>query len=153
MTDATENNGRTTAPVTNRGRFAPGNPGRPKGSLNKTSIRVEELLSGEAEEVTRVVVAKALRGDLIAAKLILDRVAPPRRDTPVQVPDLPALMSVADVAAAHGAIVRHMAAGNLSPSEAEVIGRVLDSAGRALTMSEIETRVEALERIVEGQPK
>ena len=38
-----------------RGRFLPGNregPGRPKGSRNKTTMMIEALLEGEAEELS-----------------------------------------------------------------------------------------------------
>lgn len=61
--------------------FKPGNkagPGRPKGSLNKRT-KVGLALDAQSEDVARRVVAEALAGDMTAAKLVLDRVAPPLR--------------------------------------------------------------------------
>jgi hypothetical protein len=50
-----------------RGRpFAPGNPGRPKGSRNKATLAAEALLDGEAEALTRKAIELALAGDVTA---------------------------------------------------------------------------------------
>ena len=70
------------------GKFAPGNPGRPKGARHKTTRAVEELLDGEGEAITRKAVDMALDGDTTALRLCLERISPPRKDTPVQF-DLP----------------------------------------------------------------
>ena len=41
-----------------------GNPGgRPKGTRNKTTLAMEELLDGEAEIITRKAIEKAKEGD------------------------------------------------------------------------------------------
>ncbi|MBO0906525.1 hypothetical protein [Jiella sonneratiae] len=39
---------------TARGTFARGKPGRPRGARHKTTLAIEALLDGEAEELTRV---------------------------------------------------------------------------------------------------
>ena len=62
------NNGRNTD-----GRFAPGNPGRPKGSRNKTTAAISALLDGEAEAITRKAVEMALEGDSVALRLCLEK--------------------------------------------------------------------------------
>jgi hypothetical protein len=58
-------------------RFKPGqsgNPnGRPKGSLNATTLAAQALLDGEAETLTRKAVELAKGGDLAALRLCLDR--------------------------------------------------------------------------------
>ena len=75
-------------------RFEPGqsgNPsGRPKGSRNKATLAVETLLDGEAEVITRKAIELAKKGDLVAIRLCLDRIAPPRKDRPIPF-SLPAL--------------------------------------------------------------
>ena len=60
------------------------------GSRNKATLIVEALLDGEAEAIVRKVIERAKKGDLIALRLCLDRIAPPRRDRPVRftVPEL-----------------------------------------------------------------
>ena len=61
-----------------------GNPnGRPPGSRNKTTLAVESLLDGEAENLTRKAIELAKDGDLTALRLCLERIAPPRKDRPV----------------------------------------------------------------------
>jgi hypothetical protein len=64
----------------------PGNPqGKPPGARHATTIMAEQLMEGEAEAVVRTVVAKAKRGDMRAARLVLDRIAPLRRGRPVAI--------------------------------------------------------------------
>ena len=90
-------NGRDTA-----GRFASGNTGRPAGARNRTTQAVLSLLEGEAEALSRKAVEMALAGDSVALRLCLDRLAPPRKDNPVQFP-LPRMSSAHDAAGAAGA--------------------------------------------------
>ncbi len=63
-----------------------GNPsGRPRGSLNRTTLAAQTLLDGEAEKLTRKAVEMALAGDPAALRICIDRVLPPRRDRPVSI--------------------------------------------------------------------
>src|SRR5262245_104266 len=78
-----------------RGRpFRPGqsgNPaGKPKGTRHRATMFAQQLLDGEAEAMVRKVIEKAKQGDMIALRLCLDRIVPPRRDRPVhfEIPDL-----------------------------------------------------------------
>ena len=84
-----------------RGKFAPGNPGRPRGARHKTSQATEARLEGEAEGLTRKAVDMALQGDTTALRLCLERVCPPRKDTPVQF-DLPPMESAEGAAQPRG---------------------------------------------------
>jgi len=127
-----------------RGRFAPGNPGRPKGARHQTTRHVEALMEGDAEAITRAVIEAAKGGDLTAARLVLDRIAPARREPTVAV-DLPAMTSAADLPEAVSAILAAVAAGDLSPTEAGRLSGVLADTARALEAHEIEARVSELE--------
>ena len=53
-------NGRNTA-----GQFSAGNAGRPKGSRNKATLAIENLLQGQAKAFTQTSVAKALESESI----------------------------------------------------------------------------------------
>ena len=55
MPEANRKNGRKTD-----GKFASGNPGRPKGSRHKTTLAIQALLDGEGEALTRKAVEMAL---------------------------------------------------------------------------------------------
>ena len=60
--------------------------GQPAGSRNNTALLVEALMDGESEAVSRVAIAKALDGDMLAIRPILDRSAPARKERNVTAP-------------------------------------------------------------------
>jgi len=81
------------------GTFGPGNPGKPRGTRHKATRAALALLDGEAEALTRQAVTMALGGDVVALRLCLERIAPPRKDAPVAIA-LPPMQSAADAAKA-----------------------------------------------------
>jgi hypothetical protein len=124
-----------------------GNPaGRPRGSRHKVTLAIEAMLDGEAEALTRKALDLALAGDMTALRLCLDRIAPPRKDRPIAFA-LPALAQAADAAKASAAIVEAVAVGELTPSEAGDLSRVIDGFTRTLEATELEQRIERLERM------
>jgi hypothetical protein len=128
------------------GRFQPGNPGRPHGSTNKTTLAVETLLQGQAEALTLACIERALQGDGIAMKLALERICPVRRGRPVLF-DLPEISSAADLSKSLGAVLKATASGSLTPDEASAIAQIIDARRRAIETAELEARVEILEKI------
>ena len=127
MTEA-ENTAKQQAKA-GKGGFAPGvsgNPaGRPKGARNAATLAVEALLEGEAEKLTRVCIERALAGDTLALRICMDRIAPPRRDRPTPF-ELPKLKEAADARDAFAAVVRAVAEGELTPSEAVTLAGLID---------------------------
>jgi hypothetical protein len=87
----------------------------------------------------------ALGGDTVALRLCLDRLAPPRRDRPVPFA-LPKLDTAADAKAAAAAILQAVADGELTPSEAGELSKLLESYTRVVEVADIETRLAALEQ-------
>ena len=69
--------------ITKQGGFKPGqsgNPaGRPKGACHRTTLAIEALLDGEGEAITRKAIEAAKAGDMVAIRLVLDRICPPRK--------------------------------------------------------------------------
>jgi len=126
------------------GRFAPGNPGKPTGSRHRATMAALALLDGEAEALTRQAVTMALAGDVVALRLCLERIAPPRRDAPVAFA-LPAVQSAGDAATAAGAVLGAVASGGLTPAEGAHIMGLIEVYRRALETTELEGRVAALE--------
>ncbi len=123
-----------------------GNPqGKPKGARHRASILAEQIMAGDAEEIVKVVVAMAKAGDATAAKIVLDRICPARRDHAVEF-DLPPIAKAADAAHAMGEILGAVAEGRMTPSEAAQVGQLVEIYTRALETSELEARIEALER-------
>jgi Family of unknown function (DUF5681) len=123
-----------------------GNPsGRPAGARNKATIMAEALLQGEAEELTRLAIEHARSGDMTALRMCLDRVAPPCKHRTIAF-ELPPLASAADAASALAAITAAVAAGELTPSEAGELFKLVEGFARLLKTTILEERVGALER-------
>lgn len=128
------------------GTFAAGNAGRPKGARNKATQAVLALLEGEAEALSRKAVEMALAGDSVALRLCLDRIAPPRKDSPVQFA-IPKMTCVRDVEEAAGAVLQAVSSGELTPVEGAQVMALVDSFRRTLEVTELEARVAALEGV------
>ena len=92
-----------------------GNPaGRPKGSLNRTTLATQTLLGGELESITRKVVEMAKEGDIAAIKIILEHLLPPHKGRLVYF-ELPEIHKPADILEAQKAVVQAVANGSLTP--------------------------------------
>lgn len=102
-----------------------GNPaGRPKGSRNRSTLALEAIFEGEAEKLSRRAIEMALEGDGPAMKLCLDRLLSPRRDRSITF-DLPAIETAEDLPKATEAMLRAVASGEITPSEAADIGKAV----------------------------
>ncbi len=124
--------------------FAPGNPGRPKGSRNKTTLALEALLDGEAEAITRKAVEMALEGDVTAMRLVMDRIMPPRRERPIMF-TMPKMETAADAVKASAALVDAVANGDITPGEAGELSKLVDGFTKAVELHEIQQRLDKLE--------
>jgi hypothetical protein len=123
-----------------------GNPtGKPKGTRHRATMIAEQLLDGEAESLTRTVIEKAKQGDMIALRLCLDRIVPPRRDRPVHF-TVPELKSAADAGRAVAAIALAVSHGDLGVSEAAELSKLIENFVRAIEATDLEKRLLALEQ-------
>ena len=131
---------------TTRGRpFQEGNPGRPKGAKHKTTILAEKLMAEDVEGVVKAVLDAARSGDMAAARIVLDRLVPVRKGRPVEI-ELPPVKTAADVLAAMGTVLAHVADGEISPDEGATVAGILEMKRRTLELVEIERRLAALEQ-------
>lgn len=122
-----------------------GNPaGKPKGTRHRVTVLAEKLMNDDAEAVVKAVIGAAKGGDMTAARLVLERIAPPRKGRPVTL-DLPAIETADDVVKALGLVVGSIAAGNLTPDEGAAVAGLLEIKRKALETVEIERRLAALE--------
>ena len=129
---------------TETGKFAKGNPGRPKGAKHVTTRAIEELMQGEAKAITRKAIQMAKAGDATAMRLCLERIFPLRKGRPVPFA-LPSVEGVKDIPEAGAAILRAVADGTLSPDEASAIMGVVSAYRQSVEASEIVARLEKLE--------
>ena len=122
-----------------------GNPsGRPKGSRHKATLAVEALLEGEAEGITRKAIEAAKAGDMVAIKLVLDRLCPPRKTRSIEI-DLPPIADAAGVSQAQQEVLRALCSGELVLDEAQALNGLLESRRQFLEMAELEVRLTELE--------
>lgn len=122
-----------------------GNPrGRPPGARNAATVLAERLFDGEAEALARIVIQKAKEGDIIALRLCLDRVLPPRRERPVRYA-LPTLNNPGDAIAAMSALADGVANGEIMPSEAAELSKFVENFVKILEATDFDKRLSALE--------
>lgn len=127
------------------GKFAKGNPGRPKGSRHKYMLAIQDLLGDEAEAMGRKAIELALAGDTVALKLCLDRLLPSRKDVSVEF-DLPLMTNANEAAVAAQGVLQAVSEGTLTPLEGTTVMGLVESYRRVLEFSEFEGRLLALER-------
>jgi len=135
------------------GRFAAGNSlaGNKTGSRHRITRAVEALLEGEHEPLTRKAIELALTGDTVALRLCLDRLAPPRKDSPVKVA-LPAVRTAADAVGASSAVLEAVAQGDLTPDEAGRVMTLLTAHKALIETCDLEARLAVLEEKAETRP-
>ena len=122
-----------------------GNPaGRPRGARNRTTVLLENVFAEDAEAIARKAIELAKAGETAALRMCLDRLVPARKDEPV-VFDLPPLDSAADSVAAAPRIVAAVADGDLTPSQAVDLAKVIDVYVGALATKSFEERLNKLE--------
>ncbi len=146
----------TTNPATNGdrlsdGRFAPGRSGNPEGRPKSESARLRERLAEDGEAVAQVVIDAALAGDMTAAKLVLDRLAPSLKPSAapihLELPDhlTPPVLARTFLEAA--------ARGQLPPDLASQLVTATAQLARITDLEQVRQRVEALEIAVKGRKK
>ena len=124
---------------------ASGNPaGRPHGVRNKLSLMLETITDNDLIAIMAVVKKKAKKGDLVAAKIIFDRVAPPPKGRTFEL-DLPAIgrwNGNDTVLRANRAIIEAVATGTVSPAEGLDLTALVEAQRAAVK----ELRPEAMHR-------
>lgn len=124
-----------------------GNPaGRPKGARSRATQALEKILDGDAEAILNKAVELAKDGDPVAMRLCLDRLLPIRKDRPITF-TLPPIEKPADLTRATHALMQGVANGEITPSEAAELSKLVDAHVNALKTADL---AERLARIEEG---
>jgi len=129
------------------GRWKPGRSGNPAGrkagQRHRSTVMLEKLMVEDAAVIVRAVLLAAARGDMTAARMVLDRVIPPAKDRHLSI-DLPDTSTAEGVDEAQGAIVAAVADGRLLPSEGESLSGLVESRRRSIETNELAARVAEL---------
>lgn len=105
---------------------------------------LRQRLNTAAPEIVAAVIAAAQSGDMAAARLVLERIAPVTRSTapPVSIPDLVRADTLAEKAQAIIAAVAH---GRCPPDIGATLIQSVGSVAKIIEIDEIERRLTALE--------
>jgi hypothetical protein len=139
-------------PKNARGRpFQRGNPGRPRGSKNRTTRLLEGLVAGEGEKLAQKVLELALAGNVKCLHFCLDRLLPRRTGRPVDF-TLPAVNGARDVVVAMAAITTAVNDGRLTVEEAGQFVHILNCYSKAIEVYDHSTRIAAIESQIKKRP-
>lgn len=131
-----------------KGKFQPGKSGNPKGrtpgTRNKSTMAAFETLRANAGALTQKVIDLAMTGDVSCLKMAIDKLLPACRDAPLQI-SLPKIVTVADLPQFTSAIIDAVTLGQLQPSEAEKLCKIVQAHKDAIQIGDFEQRLCDLE--------
>lgn len=127
-----------------KGEASPNPAGRPKGIIDKR-MRLTQQFQAEGEAIASKVIEQAVQGDLAAAKLVLDRIAPPLR-TKSQTVQFD-LDTAQDFTSQAKQILAAIAQGELDPDTGKILIDAVTSVARVFELDEISRRLEVLENV------
>lgn len=126
------------------GQFATGASGNPTGRPRTETAAIRKQLADKAEAVVDTVLQAALTGDLMACKLVLDRVVPALKShaAPIEL----SLPVNGDLASMAECFLRAASNGSLPADIAAQMVGAVGQLARIVEINELKDRLEALER-------
>lgn len=126
------------------GRFLPGQSGNPDGRPPAMPPELRKRLTDATPKIIEGVIKAAHEGDMQAARLVLERVAPVTRSTaaPVIIQELETAESLSDKAKA---IVNAVARGECPPDIGATMIQAVGACAKIIEIDEIERRLDAIE--------
>ena len=136
------------------GRFAKGNsggPGRPKGIRSELQQAAQEAVTPEhIQGIIRKATMQALKGDVVAARLVLDRTCGRSPDPAPQAEalgvELPKLATAADCATALDIVAAALCEGRCDRSAAKLLADLVMTRLKAIEVQDLEERLTQLEQ-------
>lgn len=123
-----------------------GNPkGKPRGAKHKASLMAEMLFESEIEEVCHRVIEQAKEGNMQAARIILDRLLPPKKDRSIYF-NLPSFQNEADVLQASKLICEAVKNGELTPIEGESLSKMIEIHAKNIELYNLGLRLATIEK-------
>lgn len=102
---------------TKNGRFARGtggNPaGRPPGSRNRSTAAMEALLEEDCEQLIQKAKQLAMKGNVYALRLCIERLLPPRKDRTIEL-GLPAMQTAEQILEGISTIIAAIGEGRIT---------------------------------------
>lgn len=126
--------------------------GRPRGSRNKVTLAMENLLENESGALTRKAIEMGLNGDMGALRLCMDRLLPPRKERTIQL-NIPPITTLQDTLIAVEAIATAVCAGEITPTEAMAMTKVIEVYGNTLEYVDILERLKKVEQAMKASQR
>ena len=131
-----------------RGRpFEPGNKfgrGRPKGSRNKTTLALQQILDEHLPTLMKKGIMLAWQGDGPLLRMFLNGRLPRPHDPPVKIGRLP-MSTTDDLLQAHQTVMNKLASGVISPAQAKEVASLLETQRQLLETHNLAARIARLE--------
>jgi hypothetical protein len=129
-----------------KGRFAPGNSGRPPGARNRVTAAAEAVLDDGLGEVAQKCLDLAKEGNTACILALLKMRIPAVRESSAQESiELRQLTSPQDALAALRQIVEAAASGQIDADHARALTSIVDAFLRTFQIVDLDERVRALE--------
>jgi uncharacterized protein YqgV (UPF0045/DUF77 family) len=127
--------------------FEPGNSfgkGRPKGSRNRSTAAALALLHEHSEALIKKCIAEALKGNMIALRLCIERILPVVQESAIQFKVGPTDTCM-EVGQAQDSILKEVGKGRILPHQGATVVNILEVKRRTIENQKLEERVSALE--------
>ena len=128
----------------NQGRFVPGKIGNPAGRPPAMPPELRQRLTEASAGIIDSVTTAAQSGDIQAARLVLDRIAPVTRSAAAPV-FIPELEQATTLSAKAQAIINAIARGECPPDIGATMIQALGACAKIIEIDELERRLSALE--------
>jgi hypothetical protein len=130
--------------------FEPGNSfgkGRPKGSRNRSTAAALALLHEHSEALIKKCIAEALKGNMIAMRLCIERILPVLQESAVNF-KVGATDTCAEVGQVQDSILKEVSKGRIVPKQGAIVVNILEGKRRTIENQKLEERVSVLESII-----
>lgn len=128
------------------GKWRAGQSGNAAGRPPAMPVELKAMLCAGSADVAAKVLAAAIGGDMAAARLVLERIAPVSKTTTAPVL-LPELENAQGLAGKSQAVINAIARGIVPPDVGSVLIQSLSSCARIAEITELAERIAALEAI------
>jgi hypothetical protein len=129
-----------------KGRFGPGNPGRPRGARNRATVAAERILDDGIGAVAEKCIELAKEGNMAAITAVLRLRIPPQRPASEPI-ELPKLETAKDGLAALRAITESVARGEVDGEHGRTLAGIVEVFLKSFEVVDLDARIRALEAV------
>ncbi len=123
-----------------------GNPsGRPKGSYNKITRDIKNIMFDEAGAISRKCVELAKAGNSKAMSICMDRLFVKPKHSPVEIKNFPNIDKMEDIPKLTNFILKKISSADITIEQGTLLAQISEKHSQNLQISELVKRIEELE--------